>query len=526
MKHCVLLSLLLALVCVHVHSAPVEQVAMEQGSCEDASAIGAAGLALTKINQDRQEGYIFSLHRLSNVHVTKHGETGLVFYLTLDVVETNCSVLSKKDWKTCEARPTHNTPVYGQCKVAIYINKVHRVERLYKYNCAVRPVPAVKVNEICPDCPSLIAFDNAEVQKAVSLSLEKFNKESNLRNRFALLKVTRASAGMAMSMYYNAEYTIQETTCPNSAEVVTADKCPLMDCEFAHKGFCKVSLFYSPTGDAETSVKCEIYEPEAAERQKKALHLLGEETDHSHNNTHPHMHDDSRDHDQAHATDHTHSHDHVHDHTKSHTHHGKTQTQANDRDHHHTHDHHAGSGHRHAHDHSHDHGHGHDATTRACSSRPSTQPQWGTQHSGDTAHHHHEYNHPPGMYTHEYNQHDHELALDHDHKHGHLHEHEHHHHHHEHEHETTAHDHPEGIVRVLPAMDRPMTLPSFPDVPAAGPEVGVTLPLKPDPQIPGEREPTIEAFPTTVSAQCVPPAVGSTLVEKVFTEDPMFKPAA
>lgn len=34
-----------------------------------------------------------------------------MFYLNLDVVETNCSVLSKRDWKTCEARPTHDTPV-------------------------------------------------------------------------------------------------------------------------------------------------------------------------------------------------------------------------------------------------------------------------------------------------------------------------------------------------------------------------------------------------------------------------------
>lgn len=39
------------------------------------------------------------------------GETGVVFYLTLDVVETNCSVLTKKDWKDCEIRPTSDTPV-------------------------------------------------------------------------------------------------------------------------------------------------------------------------------------------------------------------------------------------------------------------------------------------------------------------------------------------------------------------------------------------------------------------------------
>lgn len=38
---------------------------------------------------------------------------------------------------------------------------------------------------------------------------------------------------MAMSMYYHVDYTIQETTCLKSADVVTAEKCPPMDCEFA-----------------------------------------------------------------------------------------------------------------------------------------------------------------------------------------------------------------------------------------------------------------------------------------------------
>lgn len=72
MKHCALLALLLLLGCVHVRAAPVEQDNRKQGSCEDAVAKSAAELALTRINQDRKEGYVFALHRLSNVHMTKH----------------------------------------------------------------------------------------------------------------------------------------------------------------------------------------------------------------------------------------------------------------------------------------------------------------------------------------------------------------------------------------------------------------------------------------------------------------------
>ncbi|KAL6108372.1 fetub [Pungitius sinensis] len=508
MKHCMLLPLLLALGCMYVRAAPVAHEDIEEGSCEDASALGAAGLAITKINQDRVEGYVFRLHRLSNVHVTRHGESGTVFYLTLDVVETNCSVLSRKDWKACEARPTHDTPVYGQCKAAIYISRVHRVVRLYKYDCVIRPVPGGRVHSLCPGCPSPMGMQHAEVQKVVTLSLEKFNSENELPNRFSLLKVQRARAGVATGMYYIVEYTIQETNCTKSA--ASTDKCTHMEWDSAHKGFCKATLFYSPTNDAGASVDCEIYEPEAAEAEKKH-HILGGETDHSHKDTHAH----SEDHDGVHAADGAHTHDHDHDHTKSHTHDSTTQKQAGDSDHHHTHDHEVGSGQRHAHDHSHDHGHGHDHVH--------THHAKAHDHSGDTLTQHHNYQHAGSAHTHE---HDHELALDHDHKHAHLHDHEHHHHHHEHVHETTAHDHPIGRVRVLPDMEQPMTLPSFPDAPVGGPAVGVTLPLKPDPQVPGQTEPTIRPFPEAISASCVPPPRGDSLVEKVFSEDPLFKPAA
>uniref|UniRef100_A0A3P9LRJ2 Fetuin B n=1 Tax=Oryzias latipes TaxID=8090 RepID=A0A3P9LRJ2_ORYLA len=98
MKICILG--LLVLGCVH--GAPVKEDLKPQ-SCDDPHAVKAAHVALTKINMERNDGYIFSLHRLSNVHHSMHGENGVVYYLTMDVVETNCSVLSRKDWKHCEA---------------------------------------------------------------------------------------------------------------------------------------------------------------------------------------------------------------------------------------------------------------------------------------------------------------------------------------------------------------------------------------------------------------------------------------
>lgn len=41
---------------------------------------------------------------------------------------------------------------------------------------------------------------------------------------------------MGLITLYNVEYTIQETICAKTTEAVTAEKCPLMDCEFAVSG--------------------------------------------------------------------------------------------------------------------------------------------------------------------------------------------------------------------------------------------------------------------------------------------------
>ncbi|KAK9974751.1 hypothetical protein ABG768_022828 [Culter alburnus] len=477
MKQCV--ALMMAFLCVH--GAPVDILA--PGSCQDAVASGAASEAMNKINLDRTEGYIFSLDRLSNVHHMKHGETGTVFYLTFDVLETKCHVLSKKNWRNCEIRNPEEYPVYGQCKAIMYMNRVHRVTRLYKYSCTVRPVPASKIRERCPDCPVQLPQDHEEALKTVKIGMEKYNKESALANYFVPLNITRVFSQLHFGRFYSVEFTIQETVCSSKTDIADISKCDVMACEFAHKGFCKASHSVTVTGEEHLSVQCEIFEPEVAEEEKKK-HLIGGELDHSHSST----------------TGSSTGHDHDHDHTKPHAHrHDQEHTSG------HTHEHAEGQGHTHSHDHDHVHTHHAKAHEHA-------QDEW--------EHHHHQYGHKKEE-THE---HDHELVLDHEHKHRHLHEHEHHHHHHEHAHQTTV-RRPDGMVNVLPPMDKPMTLPSFPDKPAAGPEQASTLPFHPDPQIPGQREPTIQPFPSTTSPECPAQSnIQNGILKQVVIEDPLFKP--
>ncbi|XP_064186268.1 fetuin B [Anguilla rostrata] len=534
-----LLPLLLFGVCVYAAPVDPPSSSLEPGNCLDPFTRGAAEQALTRINRDRRQGYVFSLKELRNAHHMKHGPTGVVFYLTLDVLETKCHVLSKRDWKSCEVREEAETPVYGQCKATVYINKVKRIVRLYRYNCIVRPAPASRIVAICPDCPSIISHDDASVLKTVKMALEKYNKESGNANYFGLLNITRASMQGGIADFTFADFTIQETVCSNGTNVTQAAKCGLMDCEFAHTGHCSASYFQSPEED-NVKVNCDIFEPEEAKKEKQR-HLLGGELDHGHNHTHgdahklnhtlehteghEHTHGEAHEHDHTHGHGHVHYHSHEHDHAHHHDDHAHAHNHSHEHDHadDHTHDH--AHAHNHTHDPAHKHEHAHDHAGNGTHDHAHDH----IHYYGDHHHHHHHHHH--GNHTHAH-EHDH----DHQHDHGHLHAHEHHHHHHDHDDDQQkAVRETRGEVRYLPDLDKPAVLPSFPDQPElerpaimpSAPDRAVPLPAFPDAEPPEEQEPPILPFPGALSPQCaVQPKRGAGLVDELFAEDPLFKPSA
>ncbi|XP_041118606.1 histidine-rich glycoprotein-like [Polyodon spathula] len=329
MKQFALLLLCTQLLCVWSRSEPIYP--LQPGSCESPDAVAAADLALRKINSHRKEGYIFSYYRLSNVNQKQMGPMGTVFYLTIDILETSCNVLTKRLWTSCELRPLTEA-VYGQCQATIYINKVERAVQLYNYNCSLRPVPRNRVYDLCLGCPEPLKVDDPDVLKATQLVLQKYNNESAHSKYFALLNVTKASAQALVAKNYRLEFTIQETVCSKDTHRDDVSQCELMTCEFAHKGHCKGSYMNAPDKEYVT-VSCELVEPEASQQEEKP-HLLGGEHDkhedhhddgHDHNNDkHEDHHDDGHDHHEHGPGHHHHHHKHLHAH--EHHHHGNKST--------------------------------------------------------------------------------------------------------------------------------------------------------------------------------------------------------
>ncbi|NWU51751.1 FETUB protein, partial [Dromas ardeola] len=230
--------------------------------CDGTAVEQAADLALQQINAHRKEGYIFRLYRIFSVREHPQEITGSVFYLVLDVVDTECHVLSKRLWKNCAARSAHRT-VYGQCKAIIYINQARNIAHLNTYECTLQRVPPRYIWRVCPDCPVDDCPTEPKYMEAALQSLAKFNEESEQTHYFSVLNVTRASMQWVVGPAYFVEFLIQETSCSKSDAIADISECKPLSSELAQTGFCKGSVVKSELEHEQfVTISCEIYSPQ------------------------------------------------------------------------------------------------------------------------------------------------------------------------------------------------------------------------------------------------------------------------
>ncbi|XP_021399484.2 fetuin-B [Lonchura striata] len=244
--------------------------------CDDPAVEEAADLALRQINADREEGYVLSLYRIISALEQPQEITGSVFYLILDVVDTECHVLSKKLWKNCNTRPAHST-VYGQCKAIIYINQARNIAHLNTYECTLQPVPGKYIWSVCPDCPVDDSPTKPEYLEAAVRSLAKFNGESEQTHYFSVLNVTRASMQWVIGPAHFVELLIQETSCSKDDTVADISMCEPLPPEVAKIGFCKGSVVNS-RAEQFVTISCEIFsqqDPATEEENKEANQTPG-----------------------------------------------------------------------------------------------------------------------------------------------------------------------------------------------------------------------------------------------------------
>ncbi|XP_042313463.1 kininogen-1 [Sceloporus undulatus] len=233
--------------------------ALAPADCNDAQIQKDAGVALDLINKHRRDGYILSLLRVADAYA-QHSENASVVYLTLDVVDTECHILSAKHWSSCGDRPFYRNTEFGRCKAVVYINQFSKQEKLYGYNCTMSPVPPQLYE--CKDCPVRIAVleDVEKYKEEAKKILQKYNQESNQTRYFKLEKVQKIFTAIASRSAYVVEFTIKETSCLRTTVATDVSECESLHGQDAHMGFCRGRLIKDTKDPNEVDLNfCEIY---------------------------------------------------------------------------------------------------------------------------------------------------------------------------------------------------------------------------------------------------------------------------
>ncbi|XP_008936505.1 PREDICTED: histidine-rich glycoprotein [Merops nubicus] len=219
-----------------------------------------AGVALDLVNRHRRDGYVLGLFRVADAHELHIGNSSIL-YLTLDVLETECLVLSRRHWESCEHSDLYSMD-FGQCKIITHTSQLLKKPQLYGFNCTLSPVPPDLLE--CKDCPVKIEILEVTEQHTniAEKALKKFNSEGNHTNYFNVDKVEKILKMTASRKGHVLEFSIRETNCSKSTQ--EADQA--LECDFLHDwharvGFCKARIISEPDEPDGTDISCEIYQP-------------------------------------------------------------------------------------------------------------------------------------------------------------------------------------------------------------------------------------------------------------------------
>uniref|UniRef100_A0A9L0J4M7 Histidine-rich glycoprotein n=1 Tax=Equus asinus TaxID=9793 RepID=A0A9L0J4M7_EQUAS len=170
-------------------------------NCDETESV--AKTALDQINKRRWNGYLFELVRIADAHVDKAVRNS-VYYLVLDVEESDCPVLYKKHGEDCEPAVSRRPSdiVIGQCKVLAitYLNESQDL-RVKDFNCTTSSVSSALANT--KDSPVLLDFfeDTELYRQLADRALEKYKRENDDFASFRVDKVERVARAVSLYSY-------------------------------------------------------------------------------------------------------------------------------------------------------------------------------------------------------------------------------------------------------------------------------------------------------------------------------------
>ncbi|XP_051847728.1 histidine-rich glycoprotein [Antechinus flavipes] len=248
---------------------------LSPADCE--AAVPKAEEILRLINERRTEGFQFRLLRVADAHTdVREEKSAVIHYLVLDVIESDCSVLSRTHKEECKEEGIRliSELVIGKCKVVAITHSNTSCEReldeLIEFNCTTSSASFALTNK-SPGPTIIDHFEDPEPYKEqAEKALEHYKQDHVSASSFQVVKVERALRVRGGERFIlQVEFSIANY----SAESVGPPffrSCPVF-------GFCRAVLPYNYedsdlNNPLDINVKCEIFNAEDSRNVSSGRH--------------------------------------------------------------------------------------------------------------------------------------------------------------------------------------------------------------------------------------------------------------
>ncbi|XP_032924105.1 alpha-2-HS-glycoprotein [Catharus ustulatus] len=222
--------------------------------CDDPESEAAAEVAVNYINGHNHHGYKFVLNRIEDIRVVPQGPNKDIIFLELDLLETECPILSPTPLANCTVRSILEHAVEGDCDVKL--QKVDGTLSVLASKCHSHADSSEDILKVCPDCPLLARLNNTEVLETVSAALNDFNSKTT-DSYLRLLEIGRAKIQYHPAHVVATEFAVGATNCSAEEAKANVGACQLLPEDQSNFGFCTAVLVKSPSQDLQ--VNCQLY---------------------------------------------------------------------------------------------------------------------------------------------------------------------------------------------------------------------------------------------------------------------------
>ncbi|NXP34406.1 FETUA protein, partial [Leiothrix lutea] len=222
--------------------------------CDDPESEAAAAVAVNYINGHSHHGYKFALNRIDNIRVVPQGPNNDIMFLELDLLETECPILSPTPLENCTVRSLAEHAVEGDCDVKM--QKVDGILSVLASKCHSHADSSEDVRDACPDCPLLAKMNDTDVLETVSAALNDYNSKTT-GSYLRLLEIGRAKIQYHPGHIIATEFAVGATNCSAEEAKANVGACQLLPEDQSNFGFCRAVMVKRPSQDLQ--VDCQLY---------------------------------------------------------------------------------------------------------------------------------------------------------------------------------------------------------------------------------------------------------------------------